>query len=182
MSIRSVESAIRHVRAVVKEWEEAGFGYDTWREEHTRYALIDPIINELGWNTSDPKECHPEYWRFGDKSASGRAGRADYGLFATPDLKAIGDGSVPPDVIIEAKALFVGLEPHVGQLEEYVKAEPLKTNGVAVLTNGREWWLYDLSRGGPFHRKKVGTVNALEGSLRDAARNLNEWLDRRQFS
>ena len=54
MSIRSVESAIRYVRAVVKEWDEAGFGYDNWREEHTRYAIIDPLISALGWNTADP--------------------------------------------------------------------------------------------------------------------------------
>ena len=182
MSIRSVESTIRHVRAVVKEWDEAGFGYDNWREEHTRYAIIDPLVSALGWNTADPKECHPEYWRFGDKSASGRAGRVDYALFHTGDLEAIGNGSVPPNIIIEAKALNVGLDAHVDQLREYVEAEPYMTKGVAVLTNGQEWWLYDVSRRDSFPRKRADTVNVMEDSLRETARSLNECLDRRRFS
>ena len=58
MSVSTVAGAIRHARKVVKEWDQAGFTY--WREEHTRYAVIDPVITALGWDTSDPRECHPE--------------------------------------------------------------------------------------------------------------------------
>ena len=46
MSIKSVEEAIRHSRVVVDEWKEAGF--TEGREEHTRYAIIDPVIRALG--------------------------------------------------------------------------------------------------------------------------------------
>ena len=173
MSISSVEAAIRNARTVVTEWTEAGFTY--WLEEHTRYAVIDPVITALGWNTSDPKECHPEYWRFrGDESA----GRADYALFGTPDLDSIGNGTVEPDVIIEAKGLNIVLEEHVHQLQRYVDASPRMRRGVGVLTNGREWWLYDLERGGSFSGKRMDPVNVLEGNLREAARTLSEWLDR----
>ena len=59
MSIRTVEAAIRHARSVITEWEEAGFGPIDWMEVHTRYAVIDPVIKALGWNISDPRECHP---------------------------------------------------------------------------------------------------------------------------
>ena len=144
MSISSVEAAIRHARTAIREWDQAGFTYR--REEHTRYAVIDPVITALGWDTSDPKECHPEYWRFrGDESA----GRVDYALFGTPDLDAIGSGTVAPDVIIEAKSLNVVLAEHVGQLQRYVDAVPRMRRGVAVLINGREWWLYDPTEEGP---------------------------------
>ena len=59
MTIQGVETAIKHVRTVYAEWQDQGF--DDWREEHTRYAMIDPIMRALGWKTCDPKECHPEY-------------------------------------------------------------------------------------------------------------------------
>ena len=38
----------------------------------TRYALIDPLLRELGWDTANPDEVIPEY-------QAGR-GRADYAL------------------------------------------------------------------------------------------------------
>ena len=38
---------------------------DRWREDHTRYGVIDPIIQALGWNTADRKECHPDLWLTG---------------------------------------------------------------------------------------------------------------------
>jgi hypothetical protein len=97
-------------------------------------------------------------------------------------VEAIGNGSVPPNIIIEAKALNVGLDAHVDQLREYVEAEPYMTKGVAVLTNGQEWWLYDVSRRDSFPRKRADTVNVMEDSLRETARSLNECLDRRRFS
>ena len=46
MSIRAVENVIRDVRAIVKEWDCAG--ETEWREDHTRYAVIDAIIRALG--------------------------------------------------------------------------------------------------------------------------------------
>ena len=76
MSVSAVDTAIRKIREVVKEWDAVGLNY--WREDHTRYGVIDPIIRELGWDTSDPKECHPEYPR---SYQNGR--RADYAMFGS---------------------------------------------------------------------------------------------------
>ena len=78
MSIRTVEAAIRHARSVITEWEEAGFGPIDWMEVHTRYAVIDPVIKALGWNISDPRECHPEYPRHREGE---QRTWADYALF-----------------------------------------------------------------------------------------------------
>ena len=49
-------------------------------------------------------------------------------------------------------------------------------SGVAVLTNGREWYIYNLRKRGDFSDKLIGEINLLEGSVREAARVLHEQL------
>ncbi len=61
MSVENVEQAIRHCRRVIGEWEDINM--NAWREDQTRYAIIDPILRALGWDTADPKECMVEYRR-----------------------------------------------------------------------------------------------------------------------
>ena len=173
MSIGSVDSAIRKIRAVIKEWDAVDLAY--WREDHTRYALIDPIIRALGWDTSDPKECHPEYPR------PYLEGRADYCLFGTSDVAAVGSNSVAPDVIIESKAFRTPLDEVGLQLQSYVEAEPVMRLGVGVITDGGNWWIYDISRSGDFAGKLVTQVDVLIGSRRASAQVLNQWLDRSGF-
>ena len=173
MSIRAVGTEIRKIRDVVKEWDDVELNY--WREDHTRYGVIDPIIRALGWNTADPKECHPEYPR------PFLEGRVDYALFGVPDVRAIGNNEVAPDVIIESKALRASLDDDVSQLQRYVDADPRMKAGVAVLTNGADWWIYDLSKGGAFPKKLVDKVNILTGSRRSHAQFLNHWLGRSGF-
>ena len=53
--------------------------------------------------------------------------------------------------------------------------------GRAVLTNGGEWWVYDVSRRGAFSMKLVEQVDILTGNQRLAAQTLNCWLNRRLF-
>ena len=174
MSVRSVDVAIRKIREVIREWNDVELYF--WREDHTRYGVIDPIIRALGWDTGDPKECHPEYPR------PYQEGRVDYALIGTPDVEAIGNNSAPPDVIIESKALREPLgDEAVSQLQRYVHAFPLMKNGVAVLTNGREWCIYDLKRRGSFENKLVDKVDILTGNRRCQAGFLNRWLGRAGF-
>ena len=54
MSVATVEEAIREINRRISEWKEVGF--PDWREDQTRYGIIDPIIRALGWDTADPKE------------------------------------------------------------------------------------------------------------------------------
>lgn len=174
MSIKAVEDAIVKIRVVVREWDDLGLNY--WREDHTRYGVIDPIIQALGWDTGNPKECHPEYPR------PYREGRVDYAFFGTPDLEAIGNNSIPPDIIIESKALREPLgDEAVCQLHRYVQATPRMRNGVAVLTNGGEWWVYDLMLRGSFENRLVDNVDILTENRRGHARFLNHWLGRAGF-
>ena len=49
MSLMSVERVIRNARRVMQEWEQVAEAYwpgeNSWREDQTRYAFIDPIIS-----------------------------------------------------------------------------------------------------------------------------------------
>ena len=52
--------------------------------------------------------------------------------------------------------------------------------GVAVLTNGGSGGC-DLDRRGSFRGKLIDPIDVLDGNLRESARTLNEWLDRRKI-
>ena len=124
-------TVIQQIRAVVSEWDQISM--DEWREDQTRYGVIDLIIQALGWNTADPKECHPEY------PLPSIGGRVDYALFRELSVDDVASGDVAPIVIIESKALRSDLAAHMEQLQVYAVAEPSMSEGVAVLTNGNQW-------------------------------------------
>ncbi len=94
-------------------------------EALTRYALIDPLLRGLGWDTGDPSQVIPEY-----RSA---AGSADYALFGQ---------SNKPQVIIEAKRLGAQLDFKVRQqVTGYCQEEGIP---YAAITDGRRWEIYDV--------------------------------------
>ncbi len=171
MTIKAVQLAIQHVRDVIDEWDEVGL--TGWRETQTRYAIIDPIIRALGWDTEDPKECYPEY----DLSEGNT--RPDYALFGDWDVEDIADGGIAPVVIVEAKALRRDLvDEFVEKLEQYTKEEPRMTEGVAVLTNGGEWRLYDVEGRRKLANKPIEIVDIIHSNRREAARTLHRYLGR----
>ena len=139
LSVMSLALATEHVCQVIAEWEPMGYPWNAWREDQTRYALIDPILRALGWNTADPKECSIEHYL---QNEQGDHGWVDYALFAGHDIHAHVKGKACPSVLIEAKALQVPLDGHVEQLAWYVEAAKM-TKGLGVLTNGSEWWIYE---------------------------------------
>ena len=173
MSVATVAKAIREVNRKLSEWEKVGL--PRWREDQTRYGIIDPIISALGWDTADPKECHPEYPR------GENGGRVDYAFFVLLDMAQLREGDFPaPDIIVEAKALGRPLDEHFDKLREYVRAYPRMTGGVAVLTNGIEWRLYPVGpRGGlPRELDDEDVVN-VKSRPQKAAQTLNRRLGRR---
>ena len=91
-------------------------------EYRTRLALIDPILNALGWDVSDPKLVTPEY-QVG-------SGRADYALLGE-------DGK--PQAFIEAKRLgeMAEASKHETQLFTYaVGRKALDTLALRMATDG----------------------------------------------
>ena len=91
-------------------------------ETLTRYALIDPLLRELGWDTSDPSAVIPEY-------TSG-SGRADYALMSAGK----------PAVMVEAKRLGTPLRDNV--LTQGITY--CMTEGTAhfAVTDGARWEIY----------------------------------------
>ena len=168
MSIRDVELVILGLRAARDEWDKAHLGY--WREVDTRYTFVDPMLRALGWDVSDPKECYPEYSR-GNRVV-------DYALFRSADMGRIGRYLVAPDVIIEAKKLRTYLDQWVHKLRDYAAVAPRMSSGIGVLTNGGQWWIYNLALRDEFPKKLVGRIDVLDDEPSAAAHVLDHWLGR----
>ena len=175
MTIEDVEAAIGHGNRIVNGPVERVNGH----EHRTRYSVIDPIIRSLGWDISNPDECEVEFPPRGKQSSE----RADYALFVDRDT-----GS-SPIVIIEAKSIGSELTyEDEAQLAGYVRgigSDPRL--GIAVLTNGREWLVYDLNSKARYFStrfkdtKFVGEVEITENQ-REAASFLNKWLSKERWS
>ncbi len=108
----------------------------------TRYALIDPLLRELGWDTSDPDPVIPEY--------SSGSGRADYALLR--------NGT--PVMMVEAKKLDEPLQGAVTQGIQYCLE--WGTRYFAV-TDGRRWEIYETHRPVPINDKRIVAFD-LKGS------------------
>ena len=79
-------------------------------------------------------------------------------------------------VIVEAKRMSNGLttEREAEQLAGY--AEGI-LSGVAVLTNGKDWYIYNLRKRGDFSDKLTSPINLLDCNVCEAARTLHAALD-----
>lgn len=89
-------------------------------ETLTRYALVDPLLRELGWDTADPNLVIPQYRS---------AGKSDYALLVC--------GS--PVMMVEASNLDAPLQDSVAQ-----GIDRCRMQGTAHLsvTDGRRWQIY----------------------------------------
>ena len=123
-------------------------------EALTRYALVDPLLRALGWDTADAKSVVPEY-----RSA---AGVADYALFS--------DSGQPPAVIIEAKKLGEPLDDIVA-LQSLCNVEGTP---YFALTDGRVWKIYATFEQAPLADRlivefAIGGMDAVEVCIKALA-------------
>ena len=125
-------------------------------EIRTRTALVDPLLNALGWDTTDPAMVVPEY------AAGG--GIADYAL-----LKVMPDENTPVIAFIEAKRLNEPLESHRAQMLNYANMSGVKYAG---LTNGDRWELYEVFKEAPLHERRIVDVSLLREPAVDCAAQL----------
>jgi len=106
-------------------------------ETRTRYALIDPVLEALGWHLRDPSEVIPEY--------STGEGRADYALLGKePDPT--------PVLLVEAKKLGTPLENRLGQAITYCNEKGVKYFAV---TDGERWAVYETFKPVPNPQKLI---------------------------
>ena len=109
-------------------------------EALTRYALIDPLLRELGWDTADPSLVVPEY-----KSGNGRA---DYALLGSDEI---------PAMMVEAKSLGSSLRDSA--LTQGIQYCLEKGTKHFALTDGNCWEIYETHRPVPMEEKRVVTFD-----------------------
>ena len=107
-------------------------------ESATKQGVVLRLLSLAGWDTFDVSQVVPEY------TVGSR--RVDY---------ALGPGS-PNAVFIEVKRPGENLERHQQQLLEYCFQEGVK---LAVLTNGRTWWLYLPLQAGSWQQRRFLTID-----------------------
>ncbi len=110
-------------------------------EFRTRVALIDPLLQALGWDVSDPSLVTPEY------DVNGR--RADYALLE------LGNAALPA-ATLEAKKLNEPLESYQMQMLNYSNFGGIRYAG---LTNGDRWDLYEIFRVGTLEERRILNVS-----------------------
>ena len=121
-------------------------------EALTRYALINPLLRELGWDTANPALVLPEY-------ESGK-GRADYALLGC-------DGK--PAMMVEAKKLG---SPLRDDAPKDSRAQALlyclmEGTGHFALTDGGRWDIYETNRQGTIDEKLVAEFDLIAQSAAD---------------
>ena len=126
-------------------------------EMRTRMALIDPLLNALGWDTNDPAVVIPEY-KVSD-------GWADYALLRQDSN---------PAAVIEAKKLGTMLDVKTRrQMLNYANESGIEHAG---LTDGNSWELYKVFQPGPLEERQILNVSiAADPAHESALRLLTLW-------
>ena len=123
-------------------------------EALTRYALIDPLLRELGWDTEDPDMVVPEY--------SSGSGRVDYAL--CKNGKSV--------IMLEAKKLDTPLTDAIGQGIQYCLVEGTE---YFVVTDGRCWEIYETHKPVPIDDKRIVQFDLKDPSADACLKTLALW-------
>ena len=183
----SLRGAIGRAR---KRVEEQG-DYIASMEIRTRYTLIDPILQALGWNLDDPSLVQIEY----PTTLGANPSRIEYALLSNEEPVVLVEAKrLPEEHVRDYKAIREAQQPWLkeamekfrrgeeipdrpdkddmwssltwdqqNQLWEYVEQAELRS-GYAVLTNGSEWRISEIAKESS-GRKYLDTVNILKDSL-----------------
>ena len=127
---------------------------DTLRqnETRTRMALIDPLLQALGWDVADPGLVTPEY------DVSGQ--RVDYALLGTGGQ---------PAATVEAKKLGEPLTAHRMQMLNYSNAAGIAYAG---LTDGNQWELYEVFKQVTLEERRLLDLRILNTPAHECALKL----------
>ena len=139
--IESLQERIRSHGAVLRE-----------NETRTRMALIDPLLQALGWDVSDPEVVTPEY------NVGG--GWADYALLRS-------DGQ--PAATVEAKKLGERLDSHRMQMLNYSNAWGVEYAG---LSDGNHWELYKVFERGKLEERRILDISIVDAPAHESVLKL----------
>lgn len=139
----------------VKQWDVSDFG-----EVQGKKAIIEPILDCLDWDTSNPSEVRLEY-----AMPSGR--RIDYALMK----------GKKPLVLVEAKKPAESLDKpdYVSQILHYAfeKGVPF-----AILSNGIDWWFYLPLEEGDWQTRKFYSIDLNTQDIDGVCNRFIEFLNK----
>ena len=121
-------------------------------ETRTRMALIDPLLQALGWDPADPALVLAEY--------DLRGNRADYALLG---------GTGEPVAFVEAKRLGESLASHRMQIVNYANLSGVPYAG---LTDGNQWELYKVFDPAPIEDRLLLNMSIADRPAHEVALHL----------
>lgn len=126
----SIESIVAEVKEIISEHRSTYLSNETAVRDH----LINPILNELGWNTRSPKFVLPN-------------APSDDGKI--PDYILLKNGKKM--MVVEAKNMSIELSDSkiINQIATYCYTPRIK---FGVLTNGIKWLLFNTFQANPNER------------------------------
>ena len=129
-------------------------------EASTKLAIVNPILNQLGWDTRDTLKFRVEE----PVGSRNKKKFIDIALCSPSGNKL---------VLIEVKATTEKLEDHVEQLMSYAFFEGAK---FSVLTNGFNWWLYLPKEDGEPENRCFAKLNLKQDSLDQLVEDFDTFL------
>ena len=134
MALDDLKEVIEKLQGMINVHGDYLSAYET----RTRQVLIDPLLQTLGWDVSDPGTVQLEY-----KLREEKSGRADYGLMW--DNK--------PIAVVEAKHLGKSLRDKETQQANTYANE----NGIPyiIVTDGDRWEMYEVFKPVPLEERRL---------------------------
>jgi len=129
-------------------------------EAKIKQAVVLRILDILGWDQYNADEIVPEY------SVSSK--RVDYSLKIDNNNKAF----------IEVKKPGESLEDHQEQLLEYAFKEGV---GLALLTNGINWWFYLPLAEGSWEQRRFYSINLNDQEIEEIASKFVDLLSKEKL-
>ena len=152
-------SVIETLQGLIKRHDET-IGSFKYR---TRMLLIDPLLDALGWDTSDPAMVNPDY-----HAGYGKEGYALLG-------RAQGERSYKPIAIIEAKQLSADIVD-ADRAQGLINARITGATYVG-LTNGDRWEFYDVFSQSSIDDRRILSISIrYQGALNCARELLSTFL------
>ena len=146
-----IQAAIQNIKTQIEQHRKT---FEA-NEAQTRKSLIEPLLDSLGWDTSDVNQVIAEYQGHLAGMKSGQF--VDYALFLNRK----------PIVVLEAKSLNTSLTnvQALKQLRDYFQGNYAR---VGILTNGTEYQIYsDLDRKNLMDETPFLSVDIANMSARD---------------
>lgn len=153
MSVKRIQQRVEHVRSLLRRYEDAN---TRLTESDTIRVMVNPMLEAMGWDTSDVTEFRSEY-----RHTSGD-NPVDCALFI----------SGKPVLFVESKPLNADLSERkwIAQTINYAN-----TAGVqwCVLTNGAEWRVYKTHHEADVEDKLFKSLSLRDGQV---SREIAEFL------